>query len=135
MDQLVQIGRYPSPHGIHHHLHLFLHHLHILGHAHCIDFHFKGTASILQIVPSTRDVALVLVFLLLSAPCGQVTTILLVVISLVAWAFLASLVLLVQLLLQLLVALGELLYYCSQGLHLSFQGVGRIHCFLGDGSH
>ena len=60
---------YSSPYGIHHYVHFLFHHQHILGHAHCTDFYFRGTASVFQIVPSTRDVALFLVFPLFSTLC------------------------------------------------------------------
>ena len=46
-----------------------------------------------------------------------------------------SLVPLVQLLLQLLVALHESFYRRNKGLHLSFQGIGGVPCFLVGGSH
>lgn len=62
MDQLVQIGRYSSHHGIHHHVHLLLHHLHILGYMHRTDFYFRGAASVFWTVSSARNVALFLVF-------------------------------------------------------------------------
>ena len=68
MDQLIQVCRYLSPHSIHHHVHLLLHHLHILGYAHCTDFYFRRTTSVFQAVPSAKDVALFLVFPLLPAP-------------------------------------------------------------------
>ena len=92
MDQLVQIGRYSSPHGIHHHVHFLLHHLHFLGHEYRTNFYLRGMASILRTVPSVRDIALFLDFSLLFAPIGQVTTILLIDIQLVVWAILVSLV-------------------------------------------
>ena len=32
MDQFVEIIRYPSPEGVHHEIHSFLHHLHLRDH-------------------------------------------------------------------------------------------------------
>ena len=68
-------------------------------------------------------------------PHQEMTTVLLIVVPFVALVFWASLLPLVQLLLQLLVALGKSFDCCRQGLHLSFQGVRGIPCLLVDGSH
>ena len=67
MDQLIQFGGHSSSYGIHHRIHLFLHHLHILDHVHRTYFYFGGAADILQTIPSIRDIAFFLVFPLLSA--------------------------------------------------------------------
>lgn len=92
MDQLVQISGHLSPHGIHQHVHLLLYHLHVLSHARCADFHFRGIANIFWFVPFAGDVAFFLVFLLLLVSRWQLTPILLTDILIAVLAILASLV-------------------------------------------
>ena len=105
-----------------------------LSYAHYIDFYFRQAISVLQSILSARDVTFFLILPLLTIPHREMTTILLIVVPFVALVFWASLLPLVQLLLQLLVALGKSFDCCRQGLHLSFQGVRGIPCLLVDGS-
>jgi len=124
-----------SPHGIHHYIHLLLYHLPVLGLTHRIDFYFRWEVSVLWLVSSAGDIAFFLIFPLLTVLRQEMTTILLIVVPFVTLVFGTSLVPLVQLLIQLLVALAKPFNCYCQGLHLPFQGVGGIPCLLVNGSY
>ena len=93
---------------------------------------FPVPVSVFLPILAAWDVAFFLILLFLLVSCQKVTTILFLVVSFVVLIFEMSFVSLVYLLLQLLVALGESLNCCGQGLHLSLQGIrgGGVPCFL-----
>lgn len=93
-----------------------------------------GVSVLWSILP-IWDIAFFLIFLLLTVPHREMTTILLVIVPFVTLVFGMSLVPLVHLLLQLLVALGKTFDCCYQGLNLPLQGVGGIPYLLVNGSH
>ena len=112
MDQVIEVTRHLSSEGVHHEIHLFLHHLHLCDYVKWSRNCDRWTVRVLW----------------LWFAWGITTFRPFLVPSLIPDAFLVLLlsvkphVLLMQLLFQIMVLLGEALYGSSESLNLSLKG-------------
>ena len=88
--------------------------------------------NVLLSVASASNVAFFWIFPFLPLSRREMTVVLLVMLTIKIGT---SFIHLVHLLFQLLILLGESIDNCSEGLHLSFQGVRGVFGLLADGSH
>ena len=79
--------------------------------------------SVLLLIPSTSNIAFVLIFPFLPISYWGVVVVVFATIPFVTLIVRSSLIPLVQLLSQLLIALGKPLNCCGEDLHLSLQGI------------
>ena len=93
-----------------------------------------GSCILLLILP-IGGIAFFLIFPFILIPRREVAIIVLVIVPFVMLVVGTLFVPLVQLLLQLLIALGEPLDCHDEGLHFPFQGVGGVSDLLDDGSY
>ena len=100
--------------------------MHFLCQAYCSVLQFGWAVSVLLLIPPAGGVAFFLIFPFLLIPRREVVVVALVIVPFVMLVIGTSFVPLVQLLLQLLIALSEPLDYSGEGLHLPFQGVGGV---------
>lgn len=91
--------------------------------------------NVLLLVLLAGDVTCFLILPFLMVSYWRVAVVVLVMLLLIPVFIGTSLIPLFWLLLQLLIKLGELLDYSSEGLHLPLQSVRRVSNFLVDGSH
>ena len=100
--------------------------MHFLCHAYRSALQFGWAVSVLLSILPVGSVAFFLIFPFLPIPRREVVVVTLVIVPFVMLVIGMSFVPLVQLLLQLLIALGELLDCRGKGLHLPFRGVGGV---------
>ena len=92
-------------------------------------------ASVLLLLLPTGNIAFFRIFSLLTIACRGTVVVVLTTVLFVMLIVLSSFIPLIQLPLQLMITLGELLNCRSEGLHLSFQGIGRVPSLLVDGNN
>ena len=112
MDQVIEVTRHPSSKGVHHKIHLFLHHLHIGDYVRWNRIGDGWLASILSLW-STQGVATFRLFLVPSLNVGAFLVFLLSI---------KVCILLAQLFFQVMVLFGEALHSSSESLNLSLEG-------------
>ena len=115
--------------------HFLFRHLHVLHRAHHATFQFGRTVRVFPLVQLASNIASFWIFSFLLISCWGVAIILLFIISFILSVAKTAFVPLVQLLLHLLIALGESLNYCGKGLHLPFQCIGGVSSLLVNGSN
>ena len=114
MDQVVEVARHLSSKGIYHKVHPFLHHLYLYDHVRWSHICDGWMARILSLW-SAWDVATFRPFLVPSLSAGAFLVLLFSV---------KPRVLLAQLLLEIMVLLGEAFYDSGESLNLSLEGGG-----------
>ena len=114
MDQLVEVTRLLSSEGVHYKVHPLLHPLHLRDHVRWSCFCGGRTTCILSLLSAWSIAA----FRPLLVPSLGVGTFLVLLLGV------KHHVLLAHLLLEVIILLGELFYYCCKSLNLSLKGGG-----------
>ena len=112
MDQVIKVAGHPSSEGVHHEVHPFLYHLHLYNYVRWSRICDRWTAHVLSLWLAW-GVATFLPFLV---PFLNDSAFLVLLLSV------KPRVLLVQLLFQIMVLLGEALYGSSKSLNLPLDG-------------
>ena len=112
MDQLVEVVLHLSPQGVHHEVHLFLHHLHLYNHVWWFCICDEWTTNVLSLL-SAQGAAAFWSFLVPSLGTGTLFFLPTIV---------GSRIPLEHLFLQIMVLLSKAFYSRGESLYLSFKG-------------